>query len=94
MKISGSVIDEDTMNPIIGVNIIVTKDISHNDAEFLTGAATGVDGEYITSKLPIGKYLITFRNIGYKEKTEFIEIEQNSGTLQVNVFLKTESVKK
>ncbi len=92
MKISGSVLDSETKRPIIGVNIIVTKDISQNDSEFLTGAATDINGEYITSKLPIGKYLITFRNIGYKEKTEFIEIEKNSGTLLVNAFLKTESV--
>ena len=92
MKISGFVYDSDTNNPIIGANIIITKTKAENDDSFQTGAATGTDGKYVTSKLPTGKYKVTFRNIGYKEKIEIVTISKSSGPLLIDVYLTTTAV--
>jgi len=89
MKITGFVYDSETKIGIVGANIIITQE---NDDLFQTGAATGLEGNFVTSKLPMGKYKITFRNIGYKEKIENIEISKNSGTLQLNIYLSPQSV--
>ena len=86
MKITGYVFDSETKNGIIGANIIITKDVQFNDL-FQTGAATGLDGQFVTSRLPIGKYKVTFRNMGYKEKVEYVDISKTSGALELNVFL-------
>ena len=91
MKITGYVFDSETKKGIIGVNIIITKDVQLNDS-FQTGAATGLDGQFVTSRLPIGKYKVTFRNMGYKEKIEFVDISKASGALELNVYLTSAAV--
>jgi len=89
MKITGFVFDSETQIGIVGANIIITQE---KDNQFQTGAASGLDGNFVTSRLPIGKYKVVFRNIGYKEKTEIIEVQKNSGSIQIEVYLTPESV--
>jgi CarboxypepD_reg-like domain/TonB-dependent Receptor Plug Domain len=92
MKVTGYVYDSESKLGIVGVNIIIIKDDDNGDQTFQTGAAAGVDGHYLTSRLPIGKYNFTFRNMGYREKTEIVEITKTSGTIELNVFLEQASV--
>lgn len=92
MKVTGYVYDSETKLGIVGVNIIIIKDDDNADQTFQTGAAAGVDGQYLTSRLPIGKYKFTFRNMGYREKTEIVEIAKTIGTIELNIFLEQAAV--
>jgi hypothetical protein len=60
MKITGFVFDSETQIGIVGANIIITQE---KDNQFQTGAASGLDGNFVTSRLPIGKYKVVFRNL-------------------------------
>lgn len=93
MKITGYVYDSETRKGLVGANIIITKEETNKENYFQTGAATGVDGHYTTSRLPIGKYLVTYRSIGYKEVIEKVTIAKTSGALELNINLIAESVK-
>ena len=54
ITILGTVIDKNTKETLVGVNIIVTK----------KGTATDIDGKYAL-ELPYGKHQITYKYIGY-----------------------------
>lgn len=92
VKISGIVKDSETGEPIIGVNILVQKDSLNGDIIPFTGTATNSNGEYTTPKLPKGKYVVIFRNIGYKEQREKINITIISGTILLDVKLTPDAV--
>lgn len=59
-SITGTVVDSETLEPLIGVNLIIEKT--------LEGNATNANGEYIISKLTPGIYTLTVRYIGYETK--------------------------
>ena len=59
-KISGSVTDKQTGQPLIGTNIVVVGKAM--------GAATNVDGQYTVEKLRPGEYILKFSYIGYQER--------------------------
>ncbi|MEJ2615159.1 MAG: carboxypeptidase-like regulatory domain-containing protein, partial [Ignavibacteriaceae bacterium] len=56
-KISGTVTDESTGEPVIGANIII-------EGTYI-GAATDVNGEYVIVNVPPGTYTVTTSYIGY-----------------------------
>ncbi len=58
--IAGVVVDEDTGETLIGVNVTI-------DA-LGTGAATGLDGDYRIAGLPAGSYDVTFSYVGYTQQ--------------------------
>lgn len=61
--IRGRLIDEDSKSPLIGANIILPG------TNPLKGAITDVDGHYRLEKVPLGRFDIQVRYIGYEEKT-------------------------
>lgn len=56
-KISGTITDEASGEPIIGVNVIVH--------ELGIGASTDIDGRYIILNIPVGYYTVSASFIGY-----------------------------
>lgn len=58
-KLSGVVTDQETGEPLVGVNIILEGT--------LLGAATDQDGFYFLLNIPAGNYNVEFNYIGYKE---------------------------
>ena len=58
-KLSGTVTDKKTGEPLIGANVIVEK--------VLLGAATDVDGSYYVLQIPPGTYSVRFSMIGYQD---------------------------
>tara|TARA_Y100001954_G_scaffold235561_1_gene293648 strand:- start:314 stop:2761 length:2448 start_codon:yes stop_codon:yes gene_type:complete len=65
-SISGKIIDEETKEELIGVNVIL-----NNNGE---GTATDVFGKY-NLNISKGKYIITYKYIGYKEQTVNLNIQ-------------------
>ncbi len=57
-KISGKVVDSQTKEPLIGVNVVIQGT--------LIGAATDLDGWYNILNVPPGKYTLNFIYIGYR----------------------------
>ena len=56
-KIAGKVVDQETGEPLIGCNIIVS--------ETALGSATNLDGSYFILNVPPGRYTLTASMIGY-----------------------------
>ena len=56
-KISGSVIDKETGEPLAGVNIVIP--------EINTGAASNMNGNFTITNIPPGTYNVTASYIGY-----------------------------
>lgn len=59
-KISGTIIDEQTKEPVIGVNVVI--------AGTTIGASTDVEGAYIITNVPPGTYSISLSAVGYRKK--------------------------
>ncbi len=77
-KITGTVLDKSTGDPLPGANILL-------DGTSL-GTATSVDGKYIIRQVTPGSYNMIIKYIGYKEQE--IPITVSSGkTLEINVEL-------
>lgn len=57
-KISGTIKDKDTSEPLIGVNILLEGTT--------TGAASDVNGEFIMLNVPPGRYNVIAKMIGYQ----------------------------
>lgn len=57
--IKGSIVNEHTKEPLIGVNIVILNSQS--------GAATDNEGKYAIYKVPAGSYSIEFRSIGFEK---------------------------
>jgi len=58
-KISGTVTDAITGDPLIGVNVVIAEVTG-------LGAATDINGQYVILNVPPGTYTIKFSMIGYK----------------------------
>ena len=66
--ITGKVIDLNSNEPLIGVNIILS------DTNY--GASTDIDGEYVINNVPIDDYTLKAMYIGYKNKEISISIDE------------------
>jgi len=79
--IRGRIIDEDTKEPLIGVNILI---------EYTSlGAATDVEGNFLVPEVPSGIYKLVISYVGYEKKT-LGPFEINSDNdLILNVSLET-----
>jgi outer membrane receptor protein involved in Fe transport len=60
-KISGRVIDKESKEPLIGVNIML-------DGTSI-GSSTDIDGRYLIMNVPVGTYNMIVRIVGYREVT-------------------------
>lgn len=82
-KITGTVVDSENGESLIGVNIILKGTT--------IGAATGIDGTYIVEGVPAGQYDLTFSMIGYSKST-VSGITINPGEIKkIDIDLKPES---
>jgi len=61
-NIRGVVYDADSRITLIGVNVIVL------DSDPLIGTSTDIDGEFVLSGLPVGRYTLKFQYLGYEDK--------------------------
>ncbi|MGH7595837.1 MAG: TonB-dependent receptor [bacterium] len=63
-KVSGTVIDAETKQPLLGVNVFLKNTTM--------GAVTDADGDFFIINVPVGTYTLVARIIGYQqvEKTE------------------------
>ena len=60
-KITGKIVDKETGEPLIGVNVIINN--------MSLGAATDFEGDYVIINVPPGTYSITASFIGFKSIT-------------------------
>lgn len=83
-KISGTITDKETGEPVIGANIIV-------EGTFL-GAAADIDGYYFINNIPPGKYVLTVSAIGYnKTRIENVVVKIDL-TTKISVELTSEAI--
>lgn len=59
----GTVVDEDTQNPLIGATVIVLN------SEPILGASTDVDGRFVIYNVPIGRRDFQFKYLGYETRS-------------------------
>ena len=83
-KIFGKVIDEDTSEPLIGVNVVI-KGIGQ-------GASTDEQGEFYLIGVPPGNYNIEFSYIGYAPLTVKDLLVRVDLTSTLNVNIKVEAI--
>jgi len=69
-SLSGTVIDKTTQQPLPGVSIIIP--------DLKTGAITDINGNYKIEKLPVGRFLVQPKLIGYSGAAQNITISFNS----------------
>jgi len=77
-KISGTVVDEQTKQPLENVNIYIAKS--------LIGTSTNRAGKFSLGKIPKGRYTLIFSHISYLNHTEKIEILENRN-INLNITL-------
>lgn len=65
-KIAGKVTDQDTGEPLFGVNVIIEGT--------RMGDATNVDGFYSINNIPPGEYTVIFSAVGYQKKS-FVKVK-------------------
>jgi outer membrane receptor protein involved in Fe transport len=83
-KIAGKVVDSETQEPLIGVNVIIEGTT--------LGAATGIDGTYIINNIEPGSYTLVFSSIGYQKK-KVIDVRVSTDyTTTINVELSAETI--
>lgn len=91
-KLSGTIKDKQTGEPLIGANIII------EGTNF--GAATNVNGEFVILNIPPGRYNVKFSFIGYEttlmqdvsitvDQTTLLNVELNSQAYQVDEIVVT-----
>jgi len=83
--IRGKVTDQDTRQPLIGVNIVVP------DQENFTGTTTDIDGFFRLDDIPVGRVSLRLSFIGYKA-VELGNLELTTGKELVLDIEMTESV--
>ncbi len=74
--IKGIVTDEATLEPLIGVNIILN--------EGKIGACTNLNGFYLVKNVPVGKHLIYVSYFGYATFTDSIIIQEENQISEVS----------
>ncbi len=79
-EITGTVIDAQTKEPLIGVNVLVL------DTNY--GASTDVEGRYIIKNVPVGAYRLRFDYIGYESMLKTDAIVRSARAEVVNTELK------
>lgn len=83
-NINGTVIDQETKSPLIGVNIYIKNT--------QTGTTTNENGEYEINNLRVGFYTVVFSYIGYEQITK-TDINVKPGrTTFANIEMKSTSV--
>ncbi|RME29698.1 MAG: TonB-dependent receptor, partial [Candidatus Zixiibacteriota bacterium] len=83
-EIRGQVIDQQTKEPLIGVNVIVE--------ETTYGASTDLEGNYVIPNVPVGSYRLRFDYIGYEKRLKTDVIVKSAMPALVNAELKQSTI--
>jgi len=81
-KISGKLVDAETGSPLIGANVMI------QDTNL--GAASDLDGNYIISSVPPGKYTLAVMMMGYTKITVNEVVVTDGEVTKINASLKPE----
>lgn len=79
-EIAGTVIDSQTKEPLVGVNVVVLE------TQF--GASTDIEGRYFIKNVPVGAYRLRFDYIGYESALKTDVIVRTARAEVVNAELK------
>ena len=82
-KLTGTVFDDLTNNPLPGANILVD--------ETNYGAAADADGNYVIEDVPDGNYTVTAGYIGYKSSSNDVNV--TGGSVKVNFSLNVDPLR-
>jgi len=83
-KITGVVVDDENGEPLIGANVVL-------DGTYL-GAASDIDGTFVISDVPSGKYTLVISMLSYAE-TRVTNVEVKLGeTTQIELSVKPEAL--
>jgi len=93
VTISGFITDNISGDPLIGSNILLYKDSISTDTPPFRGASSNRYGFYAIPKIIKGKYIIVFRNIGFRTEIKDLNITITSGTLSLNIGMIPEEVR-
>ena len=83
-KLSGTVRDSETNQPVIGANVII-------DGTYL-GAASDIEGYYFINNIPPGKYKVTISAVGYQKVVFEDVIIKIDKTTNLDITLKSHAV--
>ena len=83
-KVSGTIIDEESGEPLIGCNVIIIGTA--------LGAATSVDGSYTIINIPPGTYVVKTSMIGYASSNITNVVVRSDLTTTINVKMKEEAI--
>lgn len=83
-KIAGKVIDTETGEPLIGINVLIEGTTM--------GAATGIDGTYIINNIEPGTYNLVFSGVGYQRKMVTNVKVSSDFTTRIDLDLSVEAV--
>ena len=81
-NISGTISDDNSGEPLIGANVIISSD------DFNTGAATDQNGYFTINPVPNGDYDIRVSYIGYGDYQNIISITDNSTSDELELDIK------
>ena len=81
-SIRGTVKDQVTGAPLIGVNVVVM------DMEQPIGGSTDANGEFLLENVPVGRHDLKFSYIGYKPRIVRNQLVKSGKQLEVHVKLK------
>ena len=90
--ISGFVSDAVTGEALFGTNILLFKDSLNLNNPPFSGIATNSYGFYAIPKLPVGKYFLVARYIGYKPLIREIKINTDVKSVQYNFEMTVEDI--
>lgn len=71
-KVAGTLIDEETSEPIGFANVII---FTVSDS-MLTGTTTDIDGKFLFENLPVGDYRVEMSFIGYDTENREVELNE------------------
>ncbi|MEN8194623.1 MAG: carboxypeptidase-like regulatory domain-containing protein, partial [Bacteroidota bacterium] len=83
-KISGTITDAETGEPLPGINILIEGTTM--------GAASDINGEYLINNIPPGKYTIIASGVGF-QKRSFLQVQVSADfTTNLDFEMSTESI--
>jgi hypothetical protein len=83
-NISGTVIDQETKSPLVGVNIYIKNT--------QTGATTNIEGEYEIKNIPVGLTTVVFSYIGYDRVVKTDIVVKPERTTFINIGMKSSNI--
>ncbi len=85
-NVAGTVSEARSGEAVIGINVLLFSDTSHAENQVpFRGCATNRFGFYSIPKIPIGKYRLVVRGVGYRTHEEALQLTDSTSELRVDV---------